>query len=169
MTTSQVTVSCFFRSFCCAVSIVCGAPVASQKGWASVPSVGSSGGIRGLAAEVERRQEVLIDSCCCCGICGQRKFWSDRKKGLHILKSGTAKSVGAKGDFAHSQSSEQHVDGTNQLTGYDFLLVLCPNSRFTWNRCRAVKTSITAIPRRTKTRITMPRSIYWDAYGTRRG
>jgi len=39
--------------------------------------------------------------------------------------------------FTHFWSSEQH-SGTNQLTGYDFLLVYCSDLRSSWNHCSVI-------------------------------
>lgn len=58
----------------------------------------------------------------------------------------------AKALLGTSVSSEQHTDGTNQLTRYDFLTVLYGDLRSTWNHHRGVsrRSQQTVIPSKKK-------------------
>jgi len=49
----------------------------------------------GFAADVGRRQQISIDSCCCRATCGPRKFWSDCKEVQHVYTL----------DFRHESSN----------------------------------------------------------------
>ena len=59
-----------------------------------------------------------------------------RRKCAQQLHHQVLKSLGAKGNFGHSCSLEQHADGTNQLARYDFLLVFDSNFTSRQNHCR---------------------------------